>query len=618
MTSVGARQSGFVRFVRTVAAELRWRLLGAVLVALALAAVEGTALLLLVPLLGLVGLDVDQGLTSRLASSMARAFAAFGLQPTLPTVLGIFLAVATSQALLYRAYLLLNPSLEQQFAVALRKRLYAAIVRVDWSLFIRQRISDLVHAVTSDIDRAGTAVYQFLTLLSGLAVTTVYVAIAFRLSPALTSIVAAAGAVLLLVSRGRTRRSSDIGERYSEVNRRQFHVISESINGLKVAKSFDAVERDIALFGRHADARTTAYLDLLRSFARTKLGLDLSSAVLICSLLFIAVQWLHVRGAGLLMLIFVFNRVMPRVMTLQESVQTVASGVPSFNAAIRLIDQCEEQADRSRTSDAAEAIPLRHEIRFDQVSYRYEGAKQDAVQELSVRIPAGRTVAIVGASGAGKSTFADLLIGLLRPSAGEVRVDGAAVKDDGIAAWRRTVGYVPQESFLLHDSVRANLRWAQPDATDAQMWSALERAAAAGFLRTRQGLDTIVGDRGVQLSGGERQRLALARALLRNPTLLVLDEATSALDSINEQQILETVRSLGGVVTTVIVTHRLTAIRDVDAIYVMSQGSIAESGTWNDLASRPSAFAQLLDAHGLDPQRTRSVASAASNPAVVS
>jgi ABC-type multidrug transport system fused ATPase/permease subunit len=237
---------------------------------------------------------------------------------------------------------------------------------------------------------------------------------------------------------------------------------------------------------------------------------------------------------------------------------------------------------------------------------------------LSVRIPAGRTVAIVGASGAGKSTFADLLIGLLRPSAGEVRVDGAAVKDDGIAAWRRTVGYVPQESFLLHDSVRANLRWAQPDATDAQMWIALERAAAAGFLRTRQGLDTIVGDRGVQLSGGERQRLALARALLRNPTLLVLDEATSALDSINEQQILETVRSLGGVVTTVIVTHRLTAIRDVDAIHVMSRGRIAESGTWNDLASRPGAFAQLLDAHGLDPQRTRSVASAASNPAVVS
>ena len=588
-----------VRFVRTIVSELRWRLLAAILVALALAAVEGTGLLLLVPLLALVGLDVDQGLTSRLADFIGGIFAATGLQPTLVTVLLVFLVVSTSQALLYRTYLLVNPSLEQRFGVALRKRLYAAIVRVDWSYFTQQRASTLVHAVTADVDRAGAAVYQFLTLLTGLAVTSVYVAIAFRLSPALTSIVAAAGILLLVLSHGRTRRSAEMGEHYTAVNRRQFNLISESIAGLKVARSFDAQERDVLLFGQHADARTNAYLALLRSFARAKLGLDLSSAMLVCALLFIAVHWLEVRGAGLLLLILLFSRVMPRVMTLQESVQTVVSGVPSFAAVMRLVDACEAHAEPASNAGQESPLHLRREMRLDSVSYRHDGAKTPAVNAVSMKIEAGRTIAIVGLSGAGKSTVADLIIGLLRPSTGEIHVDAQPLTGSNVKAWRRAVGYVPQEGFLLHDTVRANLLWARPGASDDEMWTALDRAAAAAFLRSRrEGLDTIVGDRGVRLSGGERQRLALAMALLRSPSLLVLDEATSALDAINEQQILSTVRQLGSSVTRVIVTHRLSAVREADWIYVMDAGRIAESGTWAELASRRGAFADLLDAHG--------------------
>jgi ATP-binding cassette subfamily C protein len=152
------------------------------------------------------------------------------------------------------------------------------------------------------------------------------------------------------------------------------------------------------------------------------------------------------------------------------------------------------------------------------------------------------------------------------------------------------------------------------------MWDALERAAAAGFLRTsREGLDTIVGDRGVRVSGGERQRLALARALLTQPRLLVLDEATSALDSVNEQQILAAVRGLTGVVTTVIVTHRLSAIRQADFIYVMDHGTIVESGTWAELVTRQGTFTTLLAAQGMEspPQGTGISESAPSNPAVV-
>lgn len=589
-----------MRFVAAVVAELRWRLAGAALVALALAAAEGTGLLLLLPLLASIGLAMDDGLTGRLAGFIGTSFAALGLQPTLLTVLAIFLIVSTCQALLYRTYLLLNPSLEQQVVLALRKRLYAAIVRVEWSYFIGQRTNDLVHAVTSEIDRTGSAVYQLLTLMTGLAVSSVYVAIAFRLSPVLTGLVAAIGLVLLWTMRSRTRTSSQMGEKYSEISRRQFHMISESIAGLKVAKSCGAERRDILIFGEHARERTTAYLDLLRTFARAKMGLDLTTAVLISGLLFVAVQWLGLRGAGLLMLIFVFGRVMPRIMSLHESVQVLVSSVPAFTVVMRVIDACEAHAERTLEA-GPDPLPLLRDVHFDNVSYTYDGASGTAIDGVSLMIPAGRTTAFVGPSGAGKSTLADLLIGLLRPASGCIRVDGRALSADDTAAWRRAIGYVPQESFLLHDTVRANLLWAKPDATEEQMWDALGRAAAASFLRTRrEGLDTIVGDRGVRLSGGERQRLALARALLTKPALLVLDEATSALDSHNEEQILAAVRDLAGTVTTVIVTHRLSAIRRADLIHVVDRGRIIESGSWVGLISSGGAFARLLAEQGLE------------------
>jgi ATP-binding cassette subfamily C protein len=599
-TSPGSILSSLARFVGTVVAELRWRVGVAALVALALALAEGTGLLLLLPLLASIGLTVDQGLASRLASFVGGAFTAVGLRPTLITVLSIFLLVSAAQALLYRTYLLLNPTLEQQFVLALRNRLYAAIVRVDWSYFIRQRTNDLVHTVTAEVDRAGTAVYQLLTLFTGAAVTAVYVAIAFRLSATLTMLVAVAGLVLLGGVRGRARRSSQLGETYADVNRRQFHMIAESIAGLKAAKSFGAEHRDILIFAEHARARSSAYLGLLRSFARAKMGLDLSSALLISGLLFVAVEWLGLRGAGLLMLVLIFARVVPRVMSLQDSGQVLISGLPSFANVIRLVEELERHAER-RVASTREALPLHREVRFDNVTYAYEEAFTPAVNAVTLSIAAGRTTAIVGASGAGKSTLADLLIGLLRPANGQVLADGRPLTDDEVAAWRGIVGYVPQESFLLHDTVRANLLWAKPGATDAEMWDALERAAVADFLRLRrEGLDTVVGDRGVRVSGGERQRLALARALLTRPRLLVLDEATSALDSINEQQILAAVRGLGGSVTTVIVTHRLSAIRHADFIYVMRHGAIAESGTWSGLVAQNGVFTALLAAQGLE------------------
>ena len=587
-------------FIMHVIRELQWRLAGAAALAVALACVEGAGLILLIPLLQSIGLTTADTRASGVADTVTAAFAAVNLKPTLPAILFIFTAVATAHAFLYRANTLLHPALEQRFGLALRRRLYAAVVHADWYFFTTRRPPEMLHAITVEADRVTGSVYHLLAVFTGLATSAVYFAVAVRLSPLLSTMVILMGLVVLWSVQHRTRRSGELGLDYSDADRALFHTASESIAGLKIAKVLGTERRAVETFSAQAAARATTYLALTRSFAQSKTNLDILSAVLISGLLYVAVQWLDVRGVGLLVLIFVFARVMPRVMSLQNAAQVMMAGLAPFNSVMQLIKDGEAHADRT-AAPATPRTPLRREWRSERISFAYGSGSPLVLRDVSLTIPAGRITAIVGASGAGKSTLADILIGLLRPTTGSVAVDGHPFTEADTAAWRRSIGYVPQDGFLLHDTVRANLLWAKPDSTDDQLWEALECAAAADFLRARpQGLDAVVGDRGIRLSGGERQRLALARALLARPEMLVLDEATSALDSLNEQVILGALKQLEGGVTTVIITHRLAAIRDADVIHVLERGVLVESGTWAELLARGGVFATLFAAQGLD------------------
>jgi ATP-binding cassette subfamily C protein len=571
----------------------------ALAVALALALTEGAGVILLVPLLGTIGLVVGEGATRGMAAWTQRMFASAGVAPSLPSVLAVFLAVSVLYATLYRWHLLLTPALEQQFVLALKERLYAGIVSARWSFLVGRRMTDLMHALLSDMERVSGSAYQLLTLVAGSAVALIYIGVAARLSPGLTAVVCAGGIVTLWLVRERSRRSADRSEAVSEANRRVYAMVSESLAGLKVAKSVGAEPRDIDVYRGVTRASSSRYLELLRSFADAKRRLDLASAGGVTVLLLVAVLRFDIRGPGLLMIVFVFARVMPRMLSLQGSAQLFLAGLPAFGNVMRLIEACE--ADTERLVPAGQArLDLTHTLAFDAVTFQYASAPTPVLERMTLTIDAGRTTALVGASGAGKSTVADLAMGLLWPAAGRVLVDGSTLDDTMLSPWRHSIGYVPQDGFLFHDTIRRNMLWACPTASDAEIWRCLDTAAATGFVSDLpEGLDTVVGDRGVRLSGGERQRLALARALLPGPSLLILDEATSALDALNEQHILDTVARLHGQLTILLITHRLTTVRQADAIHVLSAGRIVESGTWIELSARGGAFGTLWRSQGL-------------------
>jgi ATP-binding cassette subfamily C protein len=242
-------------------------------------------------------------------------------------------------------------------------------------------------------------------------------------------------------------------------------------------------------------------------------------------------------------------------------------------------------------------LELMRSIECINVNYRYEGSSSYSLEHVSASIPAKGMTAIVGKSGAGKSTLIDLIMGLVRPESGQILIDGVPLSEEQLLAWRSSIGYVSQDPFLFHTSIRENLRLVDPDASEEQMWQALQFSSSSAFVRKLpHGLDTMIGDRGIRLSGGERQRLVLARAMLRNPFVLILDEATSALDSENEQHIHEALERLKGHVTIIVIAHRLSTIRTADRVIVLEEGRVIQQGGYQQLSTDPvGTFSKLLN-----------------------
>jgi ATP-binding cassette subfamily B protein len=266
---------------------------------------------------------------------------------------------------------------------------------------------------------------------------------------------------------------------------------------------------------------------------------------------------------------------------------------PKLREFFEILDTTPVVHDRA---SARSVERFRGDVSFEDVSFSYDG-KRSAVQDVSFAVGAGENVALVGATGSGKSTTLGLLHRAFDPQSGLIRIDGFDIRDVTLASLRRNIGVVFQEPMLFARSIRENLQVGRPEATDAEMIEALERAQAIEFItRQTNGLDTIIGERGRSLSGGERQRLSIARALLKNPPILILDEATSALDAATEQKLQKALDEVMRGRTTFVIAHRLATIRNADRILVFDHGRVIETGTFDALVARGGRFADLARA----------------------
>lgn len=534
-------------------------------------AAEGLGVVTLLPLLETLTLGgAAEG--SRLSATVVRLLGAVGLPPTVVGLLVLLVAAMTAKAvLLWLAQRQVGYTVAH-VSMDLRLRVIRAVMDARWEFFVRTPAGRLANAVGTEAHRAAWAYRQACSALAGFIQAVVYLAVAFGVSWPVAVGAVVTALVVLRVLRGFVQRTRRAGDRQTAVMESLVGGLTEALGGIKPMK---AMGREGGLFAQ-MEAEAEAYNDAERhrvlalEFARS--FREPLFVVVLAAGLWAALTWAGLAFATISLLAILFYRMMALVGEVQSQYQEMTVGESALWSLLRRARQAE--AAHERGGGSAPPPPLREGLALDDVSFGYGG--RPVLSGVSLRVPAGAFAAVVGPSGAGKTTLVDLVTGLLRPDAGRVVVDGVPLESVDAAAWRAQIGYVPQETLLFHDTVFRNVAFGAEGATRDDVRRALDAAGALGFVeRLEGGLDHVVGERGGRLSGGQAQRVMIARALVRRPRLLVLDEATTGLDPAVEAAVCETLRALRGRLTILAVSHQPAIQEAADVIVEVDRGGVA-------------------------------------------
>ncbi|MGX5841778.1 ABC transporter ATP-binding protein [Mesorhizobium sp. ArgA1] len=563
---------------------------------------EGISILLLVPLLHLVGRP-EQDFAVRLPDhDFVRWLAPDGtLQLT--TVLCLLVGLVALQAAFNRYKSVYMARLLLDFINRLRMNLFESIGKARWGIFARMRSSDLDHALTGDIDRVQSAAFSLLMLVQIAVLLAGYLVVSLFISPVMTAFAIVVGIVTFLALQPFRARASAFGRVLTTNRQEQYRTVSEFLGGIKVAKSLNVEATYYAQLRATLEKMKADNINYVRNSTIGTALFQVASVIGLSLFIYVALVRFNLSLAEIVVLLLVFMRIAPRFMDLQMQAQQVLINLPAY-ASMRDMQACFDAEREPANAESDVRLSLDMGLNIRKVSFAYEAGGKPVVSDVTFGLPAGKVTALIGPSGSGKSTLADMLLGLLEPSEGKILADGVEINAANRRRWRDQVAYVPQDVFLLHDTIAANLRLAAPQASDAELWTALRAAHGADFVeRLELRLDTVVGDRGVRLSGGERQRIALARALLRKPLLLILDEATSALDWQNQSLIAKSIDGLRGSMTILTIAHRPSMIAFADWVVAIETGRIVEVGQYQRLKAKAgSRLSKMLSGEQSEPE----------------
>jgi len=361
-------------------------------------------------------------------------------------------------------------------------------------------------------------------------------------------------------------------------------------------QSFARADEETGAISRMIDRMLNAQMPVLTWWALASVATRSSSTLALVSILITGV-WLLMQGLTTIGQIVAFMSLAQMLVGRLEQTVGFANYMLSQSPKLRMFfDVIDAKPDVTDAPDAVAAGRLTGHVLFEDVSFSYDKSRE-ALQDVTFDAPPGETIALVGATGSGKTTALNLLHRVFDPTDGRVLIDGRDIRTITLESLRANIGVVFQEPFIFARSIAENLRIGKPNATKAEMEQALEAAQAIDFVRrAADGLQTVIGERGRNLSGGERQRLSIARALLKNPPIMILDEATSSLDAKTERQVQQALEAAMRGRTTFVIAHRLATIRNADRILVFDQGRVIESGAFDELVAKGGVFAALAKA----------------------
>jgi len=517
------------------------------------------------------------------------SFQAFTILLTLAVILKIIQGLA-----MYLGSLAIG-DFGNRVSCRLKSALHTQILNYTFSCASRYRVGDLLYingsapgAVINEINNYNALISTFLLLLT-------YLAVLIRLSPWLLVAAVAMGGISLMVQQYVLPRAGKLAKISTDLGIELSSRMTENIQGLRLLHTSGHLDEAAAEVDRQAKE--------LEQNARGQIRLNSINGpitLVLPMLMIAAIAWLSIlffgqRSSGVLPSLVTFVVALQR---LNGSIGGVSNIILSRKVNAALLDVLnnflakDDKEFRRRASQIFRGF--NRDIRLQDVDLHYSSDLGPALQNVNILIPKGDTVALVGSSGAGKSSIADLLAGLYEPTHGEILLDGTDLRSFDPQTWQKRIGVVSQDTFLFNATIADNITFGSPGATQADVESAAQHAQAAAFIsKLPDGYNTLVGERGYKLSGGQRQRLSLARAILRDPELLILDEATSALDTESERLVQEAIDQFDRQHTILVIAHRLSTIVNADCIYVLDHGRVIEYGNHHQLLEQSGRYARL-------------------------
>ena len=576
-------------FLKQVFKQAPFKIILLVIFIILAGVLEGVGFTLFIPLIRIITASAGDVTGVPKSDIFYSIFHSLGISNSLFLILGIIVSVTAAKNIFLYFQKIFSSRISIEFEVNLKKRIFDAVFASEWQFYLNQKVGTLINAMGLASNKAATAFKLETQLCAEILNVTLYCVVGLLISwqAFLTSMFA--GFLYVYFSRNFIHISRGIGKEGVDVDNSSQTAVLEDFTGIKFIKgnALEQFRKDklFSLIDKYGKVsfRRDKYAAILETLP------EFFMAVIMCGIFYVSYTFFHVPGENLLVLLMILYRFNRRTMDLQTIRQRLLHYLPSYELCASIIDK----AERAKEITGERVFErLKESIEFKDVDFSYTG--QPVLVSVSFEIKKNQFVAFVGKSGSGKTTVLDLVIGLLKPQKGMVAIDGRNMEEYDMFSWRKKIGYVPQEAFLINGTVEDNIRLSNPEASMEDIISAAKMAHAHEFIQELlEKYDTVVGDRGIKLSGGQCQRIVLARALVSNPELLILDEATSALDNRSESIIQMAINELKGKLTILVVAHRLTTIQKADVIHVLHDSNIVDSGTMQSLRGGSRVFKEV-------------------------
>ena len=527
---------------------------------------QGISIVTLIPLLQM--LEKNSLGNNKIIVLLNKLVSWMGITISIELIIGLYLVLILFNALISYAKSTWQGDVQQEFTADIRKDIFSKLIRSDWIYLSGQNRNEFSHILTSEIPAITALNFLLLSLFSVIIMFIIYVILAFFISFHFTAFVLVCGLVLYVLLNRFITRTYTVGKDNFFTNRNLYKQFDDFWDTIKFAKIHGTEKYHFNRFNESNQQFAEERKRMVRLSLTPQTINLIASAIILSVVVYTGYKFGNMSLSAFLILILLFSRIFPQLMRIQSTYMQIVSLFPAFENTMAMKQELETLLKDSAVlrDITSSKIIIENEIAFHDVSFGYFSGKS-LFENISIIIPAKKITGIVGPSGIGKTTLIDMVTGLLIPDHGKIQVDGKDLTEIDKASWHNSIAYIPQDSVFTNSSLRENLTMGNDHISDEKVWQTLNRVNAGQFVgELTGGLDTMMSNNAQQFSGGERQRLAIARALLREPSLLLLDEITNSLDWKNEQNIISILLNLKKDITIIFITHKKELINYFDGI----------------------------------------------------